>query len=53
MGEVITVDINTETTQLARSFWDKSAAGKKIKAMTKPALAVLEELTGEFDLAFN
>ena len=51
-GEVITVDINSETTQLARSFWDKSAAGKKIKAINKPALAVLEELTGEFDLVF-
>ena len=51
-GELITVDINSETTQLARSFWDKSAAGKKIKAINKPALAVLEELTGEFDLVF-
>lgn len=48
-GELITVDVNVETTQLARSFWDKSAAGKKIKTVTKPALEALEELAGEFD----
>ena len=51
-GEVITIDVNTATTELARSFWAKSAAGKKIKTLTKPALEALEELTGEFDLVF-
>ena len=51
-GELITVDVNVETTQLARSFWDKSEVGKKIKTVTKPALEALEELTGEFDLVF-
>ena len=51
-GEVITVDVNSETTELARSFWDKSEAGKKIKAWVKPALDVLPELTEEFDLVF-
>ncbi len=51
-GEVITVDINATTTELARSFWDKSTAGKKIKTLTKPALEALAELTGKFDLVF-
>ena len=51
-GELITVDVNVETTQLALSFWDKSEVGKKIKTVTKPALEALEELTGEFDLVF-
>ena len=46
-GEVVTIDINVETTQLARSFWDKSAAGKKIKVLVKPALEVLQELERE------
>ena len=51
-GELYSIDINTETTQLARSFWDKSSAGKKIKALVKPALAAMAELSGEFDLVF-
>lgn len=51
-GEVVTVDVNSETTQLACSFWDKSVAGKKIKPLVKPALDALAELTGEFDLIF-
>lgn len=51
-GEVVTIDVNIETTELARSFWDKSDAGKKITALVKPALEVLEELSGEFDFVF-
>ena len=52
-GEVVTIDINSETTELARSFWDKSEAGKKITALVKPALEVLEEgARGEFDFVF-
>ncbi len=51
-GELVTVDIDAETTRLARSFWDRSAASKKITAVVKPALEVLGELAGEFDLVF-
>lgn len=51
-GELITVDINPETTKLARSFWDKSEHGKKITQILKPGLEALATLSGEFDLVF-
>jgi caffeoyl-CoA O-methyltransferase len=51
-GELITVDINPETTKLARSFWDKSEHGKKITQILKPGLEALSTLNGEFDLVF-
>ena len=51
-GELITIDVNPATTELARSFWAKSEAGKKIKTITQPAQEALEALTGEFDLVF-
>lgn len=51
-GELITVDINPETTKLARSFWDKSEHGKKITQILKPGLEALATLSGEFDLIF-
>lgn len=52
-GKVVTVDINKETTTLARSFWDKSPHGKKIVQILKPGLDALAELNGEeFDLVF-
>jgi|SRR5690606_15687175 len=51
-GKVVTVDINPETTKLARSFWDKSPHGKKIQQILKPGLEALKELDGKFDLVF-
>lgn len=51
-GELITVDINPETTKLARSFWDRSTHGKKITQILKPGLEALKELSGHFDLVF-
>jgi len=51
-GELITIDINPETTRLAQSFWDKTPVGKKIHAKTGSALAVLPQLVGTFDLVF-
>lgn len=52
-GKVVTVDINKETTALARSFWDKSPHGKKIVQILKPGLDALADLDSEeFDLVF-
>lgn len=52
-GKVVTVDINKETTTLARSFWDKSPHGRKIVQILKPGLDALAELDAEeFDLVF-
>lgn len=51
-GEVITVDINPHTTQIAREYWERSPHGKKIKQILKPGLEALNELSGEFDLIF-
>ena len=51
-GKVITVDINPETTKLARSFWDKSPHGKKIQQILKPGLEALKDLNEKFDLIF-
>lgn len=51
-GELITLDINVETVELAKSFWKKSPHGKKIKAVVGPALRSLESLQGPFDFIF-
>lgn len=51
-GKIITIDVNEKTSQIARSFWDKSVHGKKIEQMLKPGLDALAELSGEFDLFF-
>lgn len=51
-GKVVTVDINKETTKIAKSFWDKSPHGKKIEQILKPGLEALKELNENFDLIF-
>lgn len=51
-GELITLDINKETNELARSFWDKSEHGKKIKNILAPAIETIPKLEGEFDIVF-
>ena len=51
-GEVITVDINQSTVELAQSFWSKSLHGKKIKSLLGSGLDVIPGLEGEFDLVF-
>ncbi len=51
-GELISLDLNPETTRLAQSFWDRSAHGKKIHHKLGPALESLKGLSGEFDLIF-
>ncbi len=51
-GNVITIDVNPETSKIAQSYWDKSPHGKKIKQILKPGLEALATLEGEFDLFF-
>jgi caffeoyl-CoA O-methyltransferase len=52
-GELITVDINPQTSEIAHSFWQRSEHGKKITQLKMTALKALEELDNrEFDLVF-
>lgn len=51
-GEVITLDINQSTIEVAKNFWGKSPDGKKIKSILGQAIEVIPTLSGEFDLVF-
>src|SRR5690606_3774988 len=51
-GKVVTIDINKETTAIAKKFWGQSSHGKKIHQILKPGLEALEGLTESFDLIF-
>jgi caffeoyl-CoA O-methyltransferase len=51
-GEIITIDINPHTTATAKTFWDKSPHGKKIKQILKPGMEALQSINDQFDLIF-
>ncbi len=51
-GELITVDINVETVQLAKKFWGQSAHGSKIKSLLGNGLESIKVLEGQFDFVF-
>jgi caffeoyl-CoA O-methyltransferase len=51
-GKIITLDIEPEYTDIARSFWARSPHGSKIKLIMGPALDTLDTLEGPFDFAF-
>ena len=52
-GEIITLDINPETNQIAKTYWNRSPHGKKIRAILGPALESMESLKGRsFELVF-
>jgi caffeoyl-CoA O-methyltransferase len=51
-GEIITCDINPETTAIARQYWDRSPHGSKIRLRLGPALRTIQALDGPFDLVF-
>jgi len=51
-GMVYTLDINEETTALAKSFWAKSPHGKKIKSILCPAKEGLSKIKHKFDFIF-
>ncbi|MDH5562097.1 MAG: class I SAM-dependent methyltransferase [Nitrospirota bacterium] len=51
-GEVISCDIDPESTALAKKYWAESPHGFKIHLRLAPALETLSALTGPFDLIF-
>ncbi|HLT23415.1 MAG TPA: O-methyltransferase [Bacteriovoracaceae bacterium] len=51
-GKIYTVDINPETTKLARSYWEKANLSHKIEQILKPGLEALNDLTETYDLIF-
>lgn len=51
-GQLHTIDVNTETTALAKKYWEKSEHGKKITQHIGPALDILETIDLTFDFVF-
>jgi len=51
-GRVTTLDINSETTEIAKAFWSRSPHGKKIEAFVGVASETLQALESGFDLVF-
>ncbi len=51
-GELHTIDINEELTDLQRRYFDKSGYGEQIKQHTGDALKIIPELELSFDLVF-
>ena len=51
-GEVLTCDIDPESTALAQQYWAESPHGSKITLRLAPALETLSNVDGPFDLIF-
>ncbi len=51
-GELISCDIDPDTTKIARGFLDRSPHGGKVSIHLAPALETLKTLTPWFDLVF-
>ena len=51
-GEVVTCDIDPESTALAKRYWAESPYGSKIQLRLAPALETLSNMDGRFDLIF-
>ncbi|MCY4644654.1 MAG: class I SAM-dependent methyltransferase, partial [Bacteriovoracales bacterium] len=51
-GRLITLDINSKTTETAGGFWKRSPHGDKIRSIVGPAKESLEALPGPFDFVF-
>lgn len=51
-GQVITCDIDPDSTTLAKRYWFQSAHGSKIHLRLAPALETMSQLSGPFDLIF-
>jgi caffeoyl-CoA O-methyltransferase len=51
-GELICLDIDAETTAIARRYWDESPWGERIELKLGPALESLETIEGPIDFAF-
>jgi len=51
-GQVLTCDIDPDSTALAKRYWFQSAHGSKIHLRLAPALETMGQLSGPFDLIF-
>jgi predicted O-methyltransferase YrrM len=55
-GRVVTCDIDADTTQIARRYWQEAAVADRIELILGPALSTLDGMLadrgGEFDMAF-
>ncbi len=51
-GQVMTCDVDPDSTALARRYWAQSPHGSKIHLRLGPALETMRELSGPFDLIF-
>ena len=51
-GQVITCDIDPDSTAMAMRYWAQSPHGGKIHLRLAPALETLSQLSGPFDLIF-
>lgn len=51
-GSIVTCDIDTKATAIARSFWERSPHGRKITLKLAPALDTIATLEAGIDLVF-
>jgi caffeoyl-CoA O-methyltransferase len=51
-GKVTTIDINPETTSIAKKYWEQSVHGKKIQSLLGSGPEVLNNIHSQFDLIF-
>ena len=51
-GELVTLDINEKTVELAKTYWAQSPHGKKIKSIIITGLETLKTLNDPFDFIF-
>jgi predicted O-methyltransferase YrrM len=51
-GKIITLDVNEETNQTAKSFWEKSVYKEKIEARLGDATEIIPTLDEIFDVVF-
>lgn len=51
-GQVITCDIDPDTTAFAQKYWAQSPVGGKIEARVGPALESMSQIDGLFDVIF-
>ena len=51
-GEIITVDINKDTVDIAKKFWNNSSHGNKITSILGNGLDIIPTLSGPFDFVF-
>ena len=51
-GQLITLDVNPETSEIAKRYFQESPNGHKIELKFGPALETLKTLQGPFDLCF-